>query len=208
MPAAKKEAEVTFLDLLAQSNRDTLKSILTLLDPVCIAQRICVEPDPQSRYGTLMHAQLCRLKMLGFSDRTCAETAGISPATLRNWREKYTQLVLDMEQAAALASVEVVKLLFRSMSEKGMTGLNAIKFFLSTRTEEFQERTQIEVKATTQNELAMAVRALYGVGKEPDEIEVSANEPLALPIPPNVDVEEAPPPASAVPTQPPELPDL
>jgi hypothetical protein len=49
------------------------------------------------------------------------------------------------------------------MAEKGPVGLNAVKFFLSTRTEEFREKAEVQVTAASPAALDDAVRGIYGI---------------------------------------------
>lgn len=151
-------------ELLSRPARDSMHSILQLLDPLCIEKRIDPAQSPNTKYGAMIHSELCRLKMLGFSDANCARGVGINPSTLRGWFSLYPMLEQDMQQAAQLAKAEVAQLLFKCMNENGPVGLNAVKFYLSTRAEEFKEKQEVSVRAgDAGEEVENAIRRVYGI---------------------------------------------
>lgn len=81
-----------------------------------------------------------------------------------------------MQQAAQLTNSEVVQLLIKAMDERGPVGLNAVKFFLSTRTDEFREKADVTVHATTPDEVAQAIRGIYGVALDGKKLPAPADD--------------------------------
>ncbi len=163
MTTALTEKPEALSDSLSNPGRASTLAVLQLLDPLCIATRISV-PTANTKYNALVHSELCRLKMLGFNDKNCAKAIGVLPETLRKWFSRYPQLETDMEQASQLAKAEVATLLFKCMEEPGPVGLNAIKFFLSTRTDEFTEKAKLEVSTSGDTkEIENAIRSVYGI---------------------------------------------
>lgn len=101
--------------------------------------------SPMSKYCGLIHAQLCRLRFLGFNNHECSQGVGISSGTLQTWLGKYPKLRSDMDRAEQLSKSRAAVRLQELMTENNMTGFNAVKFFLSTHSEPFREKQKLEV---------------------------------------------------------------
>lgn len=115
------------------------------------------------KYDAEMHARLCRCKFLGLSDRASARACGVGEGTLKNWLEKYPRLKLEMQQAADLANAHAAVLLRGLMEGGGPTALQAIKFFLSTHSREYQPKQKIEVQVDQKETVRLIRQQLYGL---------------------------------------------
>lgn len=119
--------------------------------------------SPLSKYCGEIHAQLNRLKFLGFSDGECARAVGIAPLTLKKWRTRYPKLSADMDRALELSKTRAAIRLHEIMDGDGASAFRAIKFFLSTHSESFKVRQELVVN-TDPDELAKRIRAdIYGL---------------------------------------------
>lgn len=166
VPPAPQESLAAALAKSPETAQSTIAAILNLIDPNSVALRVpqSVAPrDPRSKYSALIHAELCRLKVLGLSDANAARAVGISPGTLTDWQQRYPELETDMAQAAQLTTASVAQLLFRTMEGDQPHALNAIKFYLSTRTDEFREKSEVVITKTSKEELNIAVQGIFGI---------------------------------------------
>jgi hypothetical protein len=215
----------TLLKATPGVDQDTFASILALIDPLSVATRVPTSTTtrPNSKYSAITHAELCRLKVLGLSDANAARAVGILPQTLARWHEEYPELEADMAQAAQLATASVAHLLFKFMEGDQPHALNAVKFWLSTRTDEFREKAEVVVSKTTSHELNVAVQGIFGItlrgaaaeGEEEEAPQAGVQavidvepEVRKLPqAPPGVKL-KARPVQDARPPMPPPLPDL
>lgn len=185
-PVEIEKSEPTLAQLLSQAGPNeapAMQSILELLDPICITQR--TNGAVSGQYNPIIHGKLCRYKMLGLSIANCAKAVGITPQMLYSWLQQHEQLAIDMQQAEQLAVAEIVKLLMAAMNQPGPVGLNAIKFFLSSRTEEFREKRETEVRVVSPAEIRRVAAQMYGLDDDsPDEIEGELSDPVKeLPAP-------------------------
>lgn len=145
-------------------NREHLQELMELLDPVCVLSRTQNTNIDDPKYSVMVHAKLCRMKMLGFDHATAAKAVGITHVRLNKWIESSSQLKSDLDQAFALSSANVASILRKLMHEKGPVGLNAVKYFLSARTDEFKERAEVKVDgALTPERIRETIRDIYGV---------------------------------------------
>ncbi len=153
-----------FIQVISESPRDALGTVLGLVDPVQIAQRIRFDPNARGKYCPTAHAELCRFKMIGLSTANACKAVGIHRTTLDSWLDVHPALRTDLSKAEQLANAEVAKLLFGCMSEGGPVGLNAIKFFLSTHAEEFRERQILELQSAEDPDIIKKItQELYGL---------------------------------------------
>lgn len=163
---------------------------LQLLDPLLIVERSGDPSTDGTKYSIVAHSELCRFKMLGMTDANAARALGIAPKTLMAWGERFPQLRRDLQQAAQLATAHVTGMLFGLMSDSGPVALNAIKFWLSSRTDEFKEKAELAITtAAGVGEIENAIRHVYGVELEPkssgdaDDVGSANNYAPQLPAP-------------------------
>lgn len=121
-------------------------------------------PPRCTRYDLVIHAQIVRFAFLGLANATIAKAVGISPSTLAGWLKDTPKLASDVWQARSLAVSDAALRLRQLMSGNGATALNAVRFFLERRAEEFGDRKHIEVTVTDDRALATSIREeMYGL---------------------------------------------
>jgi len=151
------------IDKLCKDKGAAVSGLLELLDPLSITLRGGGTQNPRDDYGAVAHSELCRFKVLGLSDENCAKAVGIGASTLRRWLDRYPMLRSDMDRVAQLVNAEVAQLLIGFMTDTGPTGLNAVKFWLSTHADEFKEGAEITIKTDGRDQITKAIRDIYGV---------------------------------------------
>ena len=132
-------------------------------------------PDDTGLYNSETHARLCRLKLLGLSDSTAARAVGVPPEKLSEWVRRYPKLRDDIKKAEALSVGQAAALLRAMMHGEGPIAFQAVKFFLSTRSPEFKEKTEVEISTVDHEAVRKAIRSnMYGLS---EESEPPAREP-------------------------------
>lgn len=136
------------------------------------------EPVPaRSKYGPRMHAQLCRMRLLGLADASAARAVGIAPKTLAEWKERWPKLAHDMETAAELANAHAATILQALMRGGGPTAFQAVRFFLTTHSKEFREPETAAPTIDVNVTLASIRQQIFGL---PAENPRRAVEPVAV----------------------------
>jgi hypothetical protein len=115
------------------------------------------------KYSPHLHAQICRMKFLGLGDAAAAKAVRIAPETLRSWKVKFPRLAADMDTASELSNAHAATLLREMMNGGGPTAFQAVKFFLSTHSPDFQEKQRIEVDVSTDSMVRAIRTRLYGL---------------------------------------------
>ena len=157
------EDVISPLDALNDDVRDLINRSLELLIPV--------EPQPLSScssslsgYDSFVHSKLCRMRLLGLSHAAAARACGISQGTLTNWLRSRPKLSTDMDSAGELANAHAAVLLRKMMDGGGPTAFNAVRFFLSTHSPDFKERSVIEVAPGDPADVVSQIRhGMYGL---------------------------------------------
>lgn len=122
---------------------------------------------PSGKYNAIVHARLCRLRMLGLGDGAAAKCLGLAASTIKSWRERYPKLADDMDTASELGNAHAAVILQALMRGGGPTAFNAVRFYLTTHSPEFAEKRQIEVTGDVKHTLRAIRENLYGlVGDE------------------------------------------
>jgi hypothetical protein len=154
----------TLAEALLGDKGEILETILGLTDPLAVVKRHPMDDRYQDGYSAVVHAKICRFKLLGMSDKAAAAAAGVGVRKLSNWTKKYPGLEADMAQAEQLTVAEVARMLMEFMGEKGMVGFQAVKYFLSTHSDTFKEESTVNVRTRINDEeVADAVRKVYGI---------------------------------------------
>ncbi len=192
-PAGQAAALATLREIVAEQ-------VALLLPTEDIAGGVIA---PQSKYSPEMHADLCRKVLMGLSQASAAQAAGIAPSTLRDWLAVYPKLSYDLERAAALANAQAAALLRVMMHGTGPTAFHALKLFLETHAAEFRQSTKVEVTHDLRT-LARDIRQMYSLPIDVDAEEVEGGEasrrqrllepmPLLLDAPSSPAASDAPP---------------
>lgn len=155
----------------------SMMTALRLTDPVLVYDRVG-QIEEFGKYSNEIHAELCRMKLLGMSNQTAAQAVGISPSTLSKWIREIPQLESDLEQCAAIALSEVSKRLFQLMDTDGPTAFQAVRLFLTTRSEEFREKSEITTTHVNQVQMGIAIRQIYGIRQDGDDDENPTEQPV------------------------------
>lgn len=140
---------------------EIIESSMQLLIPV--APMGGAEISPNSKYSPVIHAKICRMKMLGMNDASIAKAIGVTKKTLEQWQARYPRLVADMEQAESLTNAHTVLLLRKMMESSDASAFQAIKFWLTTHMEEFQEKQRIELSTTAADTVRNIREHIYGL---------------------------------------------
>lgn len=173
-------------------DKDIGIEIFEMTDLVAITQRVGEDVFRRAavghrKYTPMIHSKLVKFKMLGMSNEQCARAVKISPDTLSNWIELNPVLAEDMEQASALSVSRAIRRLHEMMNGDGPSAFQAIRFFLSSRTKEFKEKSEVEVRQIDSREIAVSIQTLYGIAiqanNESKEI-VEEDCKQSLPSPP------------------------
>lgn len=117
---------------------------------------------------------VCRLLSLGLSMENACRAACIPRNTLQLWRDQDPGIDREIKRAKAMAIGAVTKLLRQLMtSTNEAVALNAIKFWLSTRVNEFKEKHEVEIEVDLAKVHRRVVQDIYGNfdKKEPEQIE-------------------------------------
>jgi len=190
--AALVSSDDTFRPVM-QALKDIADESLKILMPI--------EPHvnglrPCGKYNSLMHARLCRLKMLGLSDANSARSLGLSFQTIKAWRERYPKLADDMHTAASLGIAHAAAILQGLMQGSGPTAFNAVRFYLTTHAPEFAEKQHVEITGDVQHTIRTIRSALFGLSDDSGEEAGAATasgpildaevEPLTLPALPTL----------------------
>jgi hypothetical protein len=139
-------------------------------------------PDGEP-YNAETHAKICRLKMLGLNNETVAKAIGVRASMLTEWSQRFPKLKTDLERAEALCVGSAAAILQQLMREGGSTGIQAVKYFLSCRSSEFKERTEVEIRTSmTREEIVRTIRVqMYGIRDENAVPEALESEKTAAP---------------------------
>lgn len=181
------------------SSDDTFRPVMAALKDIAdesLKILMPIEPHvnglrPAGKYNSLMHARLCRLKMLGLSDANAARALGLSQPTISVWRQRYPKLADDMHTAISLGTAHAAAILQGLMQGGGPTAFNAVRFYLTTHAPEFAEKQHVEITGDVQHTIRTIRSALFGLSDASGEEEGGAAasgpildaevEPLALP---------------------------
>jgi len=181
--------ELHAFETLDAQTRDLIDRSLQLLVPV--------EPQPHasgpvlSGYDAFIHADLCRMVLLGLSRSSAARACGISPSTLSIWLKRTPKLALDMDSAAGLSTAHVALLLRNMMTGRDTVAFNAVKFYLSTHAPEFKERTVVEVDNTDPTDVMRQIRQrMYGLNGDLPMVDVEPPPSDVVPTAPSVSIED------------------
>jgi hypothetical protein len=153
LPAECLDQPLEALRRIAQQQIDLLMPIQDIMGG---------RQSPNSLYGSEIHADLCRKKLMGLSDATAARAVGVTPQTLSHWRRAFPKLAYDMNQATALANAQAAALLQVMMQGPGPTAFHALKLYLETHLSEFQRTAKIEIEHDFKG-IVRQVRDIYGL---------------------------------------------
>jgi hypothetical protein len=118
---------------------------------------------PSGKYDGAMHARLISLKTIGLTNAHVAQAAGIAPATLTGWCEKYPMLKAQLEQAASLAIASAGTLLQAIMLGDDDKAFRAVRFFLESHAAEFRTKAKPDLSDDLRT-LAETIReGIYGL---------------------------------------------
>lgn len=137
--------------------------------------------EPVGKYDGPMHARLVSLKSIGLTDSHIAEAAGIAPATLASWRDRYPMLKRQLEQAASLTIASAGTLLQAMMLGDDDRAFRAAKFFLESHAAEFRNQAKADLSADLRVLAATIRERIYGL--PPKTIDVTVVEPTRSPLP-------------------------
>ena len=122
-----------------------------------------------SGYSAVTHRKACQLKMLGLTDSAIAKHMKIAPVTLQNWKTTHPWFRADMERYEQLGIAFAASKLRQHMDSDPATSLEAVKFFLERRSDEFSPpAVKIDAREApaSAGELAGIVQGLYGIENE------------------------------------------
>lgn len=131
------------------------------------------------KYSAVVHTMLCRLKFLGFSDAEAARGAGIDPQTLKIWQKKMPMLTDDLERYAQLSKTRAATRLMELMDDEGKIALDAVKFFLTSRSPAFREEKHVVVDADPQSVIRKIRESIYGIYDEGEIIDAVVEDSKA-----------------------------
>ena len=138
--------------------------------------------ETKGKYDGAMHSRLVSLKSIGLTDSHIAEAAGIAPATLSKWRDKYPMLRNQLEQAASLAIASAGTLLQAMMLGDDDRAFRAAKFFLESHAAEFRNQAKADLSADLSVLAATVRERIYGMPPKTIEVKVVEQEKPSLPI--------------------------
>lgn len=123
------------------------------------------------KYDASMHAKLCQMRFLGMTEGESARACGISPVTLGHWLREMPQLKADMDRAGELSKTRAALRLQQLMDGDGVVAFQAVKFYLTTHSEAFQERQHVHVEGGGDRAALVArIReSVYGIVVRKDE---------------------------------------
>lgn len=183
-------AKKTILEAMAEPSEQVYNSFLDLVSPLAVGTKYKDWPR-DGKYTPDMHAQACRLRAFGLDDTSIASALGIDSRTLREWMKSYPRLQEDMEMSLAISKSEIIRMLMQLMTAGNKVAFDAIKLFLTTRTSEYREKSEVGVVIASPTQMADAIRQMYGIQTDDDEMKEIENQ-IVDPLPPMQKLMEAP----------------
>lgn len=164
---------------LSQAARMIQERIAALVFPPDFDVKTYTLIGPMCKYNPIIHAKLCRFVMLGMKPGRAARIVGISPETLRTWRETFPKLDADLEEAAQLTNAYAMLLFQKFIGRSDELGLRALIKYLESHCEEFRTKQEFEVGAAPKaDDVARSIRQnVYGIidNAKPGEVDHSGN---------------------------------
>lgn len=123
---------------------------------------------------------ICRFIAFGLSEQNAARAIGISHETLKRWKKSIPGVAEEMARARYLAVGAVASILRALMvSENEKIALQAVQFYLKTRSREFREKQDIEVEIDVAKIQEKVRRDLYGTMSSSEGCEEEAENRVA-----------------------------
>ncbi len=157
LPDTITMSELAVLDISESEAR-----LLELMVPQSIVPD-CADVAYRGKYNPRMHASLCRMKCLGLSDSEAANAVGVTPQTVKLWRNRYPALAVQMNESSGLAVVYASSVVHRLMAGDGPTAFRAAKFFLDTHTESYKTKKRVEVTIERAETMRQIQQDVYGI---------------------------------------------
>ena len=127
-----------------------------------------------TKYSKAVHAAICKNLEAGMSRTTAAELAGISRATLENWRDDKLSFFHDTQEAIAKAKARATVTITKAIREGDVSA--AFRYLALQERSEWAEKSTVDVNVNItveQRKIIERIAASQGqeVGEVIEEIE-------------------------------------